>query len=249
MRPVEAIASSALILDESDQKADGSGPLAGLRGIRLPAEPDVARQKKPGAYTIKLQVSESHQTLCGLVRKSIKAEGVVRPVSTGTSVTSQQILRWVIFVVLLLAVFWPVYTASQDVPLPALLPEILDAPAVIDALPDGSSVLVAVEYEPGYTGELDAAAGAILDHLMIKGAYLTLVSSSPVGPAAQAERLISQVNQTSDHNYLPVSCIPIWVISRAAPLVCELLPMHHGVCSRFLSKSFPVVVLYGIALT
>jgi hypothetical protein len=203
MRPVEAIAGTAPVIDESDQKAEGSGPLAGLRGI-LRAEPDVARQKKPGAYTIKLQVSESHQAHVALLENLIKAEGAVRPVSTGSMVTSQQILRWVIFVVLLLAVLWPVYTSSQSVQLPALLPETLDARGIIDALPDGSSVLVAVEYEPGYSGELDAAAGAILDHLMIKGAYLTLVSSSPVGPA-QAERVIGRVNQAAEHSYQPIS--------------------------------------------
>jgi hypothetical protein len=64
-------------------------------------------------------------------------------------------------------------------------------------------VLVAVDYEPGLSAELDTASASVLDHLMIKGMYLAFVSTTPTGPA-QAERLVSQVNQVSGHGYKPL---------------------------------------------
>jgi hypothetical protein len=47
---------------------------------------------------------------------------------------------------------------------------------------------------------MDAAANAVVDHLMLKGAYLTLVTTTPTGPA-QAERLIRLVRDRGGHQY------------------------------------------------
>ena len=67
-------------------------------------------------------------------------------------------------------------------------------------LPAAAPVLLAVDYEPGLSGEMDAISSPVLDHLMIKGAFLTLVSTTPTG-AMQAEGLIAQVNHRGDHQY------------------------------------------------
>jgi hypothetical protein len=52
------------------------------------------------------------------------------------------------------------------------------------------------------SGEMDAATSAVLDHLMIQGVFVTLVSTSPTGPV-QAERLIDTVNLVGGHQYRP----------------------------------------------
>jgi hypothetical protein len=109
-------------------------------------------------------------------------------------------LRWVIFIILFLGIGWPVWTASQDLPLPGLTPEVEAASELIDQISSGAPVLVAVDYQPGLSPELDATAGVVIDHLMLKGAYLALVSTSPTGPV-QAERLVNQVNRYGGHQY------------------------------------------------
>jgi len=204
MRPVEAAAPGVPRVDESERSIESSGPLAGLRGI-LRAEPDIARQKKPPAYTIKLQVSESHQAHAAILEKLINSEGVVTPVPARAVVSRQMLWRAAILVILLLAAAWPLYSGSQGVALPQLPNEVFSARAVIDGLlvdetSNQGAVLLAVDYEPGFAGEMDAASAALLDHLMIKGTHLALVSTTPSGPAL-AERLVSIVNQHSNHQY------------------------------------------------
>lgn len=203
MRPVEDAAPNPPVLAEQDRRIEGSGPLSGLQGV-LPAEPGISQVKKPAAYSIKLQVTENQQAHAAAFEELIKQEGESRPVPSKPALSSLTVLRWAIFIVLLLGIGWPVWTASQDIPLPATLPEIEAASTIINSLPDGAKVLLAVDYQPGLSAEMDAASGAVIDPLMAKGAYLGLVSTTPSGPL-QAERLISRVSQQGEHAYLGIN--------------------------------------------
>jgi hypothetical protein len=50
-------------------------------------------------------------------------------------------------------------------------------------LPSGAVVLVAFDYEAGFSGELNIAINNVITQLMNKSAYLTLVATTPSGPA------------------------------------------------------------------
>jgi len=199
MRPLDAAAMSAAVLDEGESQIESSGPLAGLRGI-LPAEPDVARLKKPPTYAMRLQVSESQQANANLLDELVKTEGQPRAVRMGAAITSQHVWRLIIFVVLIGVIIWKALTGSQEVALPQPLPEILDTGSVIGALPSNSVVLLAVDYEPGFSGEMKATSAAVIDHLMLKGAYFALVSTSPAG-VGLAEQLIQDASALGGHQY------------------------------------------------
>jgi hypothetical protein len=75
---------------------------------------------------------------------------------------------------------------------------------MINSLPDGAKVLLAVDYQPGLSAEMDATSGAVIDQLMSKGAYLALVSTTPSGPL-QAERLVSRVSQQGEYAYTGIN--------------------------------------------
>jgi len=199
MRPVEAAAPKAPIPDLSDRSVESRGPLAGLRGV-LPFEPETAQLKKPLAYAIKLQVSENQRNHARLFEELIATESVSAPVEPGVKIASQNVLRIIIFLLLFIAVGWPIYSGSQTVDLPQPASEINQASQLINGLTVSEPVLLAVDYEPGFSGEMDAASAAIVDHLMIRGVYLALVSTMPTGPV-QAERLINQVNMKAGHSY------------------------------------------------
>ena len=199
MRPVEAAAPTAPFTEESDQEVESRGPLAGLRGV-LPIEPEITQIKKPAAYAMKLQISDSERKHASLFEELISNEGVSAPIEKGFGISSQNVLRVVIFLLLLFAVGWPIYTGSQSVDLPLPSRETNQASRMIDNVMVSEPVLLAVDYEPGFSGEMDAASASIVDHLMIRGAYLAVVSSTPTGPA-QAERLIKIVNNTAGHAY------------------------------------------------
>lgn len=203
MRPIESVAPSAPASDELDQIVESSGPLAGLQGI-LPAEPEIAREMKSPVYTVKLQVSENQQSLASRLAEMVKSEGIAAPIPRAPTISSQAVVRITLFLILLVSVVWPLYTGDLGAPAPELSPEVLDAQLLINALPDGGNVLLAIDYQPAYSGEMNATTASLLDHLMIKGAYLTLVSTSTTGPA-QAEQLVRYVNNQMGHQYRDTS--------------------------------------------
>jgi len=170
----------------------------------IPAEPEVARRKKTSPYSIKLQVSGNQQAHAGVLQNLVEMEGEPRLIPRGPAIPSQFFLRVGIFVLLVLAVFWPVLSGSQSAPLPVFSKGVFDASNVIGQMSSSAPVLFAVDYNPSLSGEMEAASAAVLDHLMLKGAYLALVSTTPTGPA-QAERLVKTINAQGGHHYQGVN--------------------------------------------
>ena len=199
MRPLETAAPAIPFQEESERQVEGVGPLAGLRSV-LPSEYDVGTLKTSAAYTVKLQVSENQKAHINLIDDLVKSEAEAGEVPARKILGPQRLLLIGISVILILALLWPVLTARQTTDLPSYSDEILETSSQINSLPGNVPVLLAVDYEPGMTGELEATANAVLDHLMLKGAYLTLVSTLPSGPA-QAERLVNGVSDRGEHTY------------------------------------------------
>ena len=197
MRPVD-LKGSKEPLDEG--LVESAGPLAGLRSV-LPVEPEITRFTKPPVYSAKLQVTRSQQAHADLFHKMLSAEGEVEPLPPSPLISSQRALRWVIALILMIAIGIFVIGEGEFVPLPgnAAIPDATYASSkIIGALPDRAPVLIAFDYEPGIAGEMNAAAAALVDHLMLKGARLSLVSTLPTGPAL-AEYFIQTVQ--SQHGY------------------------------------------------
>jgi hypothetical protein len=62
---------------------------------------------------------------------------------------------------------------------------------LVENVPLERPVLFVFDYTPGYSGELDAVAGAILEHIMARQLQVATVSTWPTGPPL-AERLLSR---------------------------------------------------------
>jgi hypothetical protein len=199
MRPVESAAPVIPVRSQDEQKVTSSGPLAGLRGV-LPAEPEIASQRAPQAYTLKLQLSDTHQAQAETLEKMVRMEGKPRELRESPAISSQQLLRLVVFLALVAAVLAQSIFGLVSSPPPSLSPAVFSARSAVDSLPAGAPVLVAIDYPAGFSGEMEAVASGIFDHLMIKGTYLALVSSQPSGPAL-AEHLIASANANGGHTY------------------------------------------------
>lgn len=193
MRPVEASAADLPKVEENSNLIESIGPLAGLRGV-LPAEPDISQVKKPPAYLIKLQVTDAQKANAALLEQMIKTESQPRAIPKRPAISSQHILRIIIAIVLIVAVVWPLVMGGPQLPQPAFSPEAAATSQLITALNPDAPVLLAVDFEPGWSGEMDAVAAPVIDHLMLKGAFLALVSTTPSGPP-QAEYLMNFVRQ------------------------------------------------------
>jgi hypothetical protein len=198
MRPVDA-AAGVYAIDALDGQVESSGPLAGLQGV-LPAEPEIARLKKPAVYALRLQVTEGQRAHASLLDELVKSEGQPKEIAGRPAVTSPYLFRLIIFAVLISIILWQIFSGSQINPLPGVMPETFDTSEIIDNLPENALVLLGVDYDPALAGEMEAAAAALVDHMMIKGAYLSLVSTSSTGPAL-GEHLIATVGSLSGNQY------------------------------------------------
>lgn len=197
VRPVESVAPSPPLRDETERKVESSGPLAGLRGV-LPAEMELSHLEKPLAYPAKIQATENQSKYADLLRSFLEEEGRPRPLGGTSSHPSQAPLRWVIAAVLFLAILWSLISGSNPAPLPPFPQESQAVHRLISAIPAEAKVLLAFDYDPGLSPEMDATAAAVVDHLMLRGAHLTLISTLQAGPLV-AERFITRIQDA--HGY------------------------------------------------
>lgn len=185
-------------IDETPESLESAGPLAGLKGV-LSAEPGVARARIPAAYSTKLKVTANQRAHVDLLKTLLEDEGQPQPLPRRGSISQQNVLRWVIALVLLMVVLWPVVTASQQMPYPIYDEGSAEVNRLINQLSENERVLVGFDYEPGLAAELDATGEPVIDHLMSQKALLTLVSTSPIGPIL-AERFMLATQ--ADHEYV-----------------------------------------------
>jgi hypothetical protein len=69
----------------------------------------------------------------------------------------------------------------------------------VNTLTTNDIVLVAFDYQPGLAGEMQAASASVIDNIMLRGARLVFVSTTPTGPI-QAEHYLDTVQ--SQHTYI-----------------------------------------------
>lgn len=170
---------------------ESAGPLAGLSGI-LSAEAGAARYRKPRTYSAKLKISTSQRAHIDLLKNLVEGEGQAQPLPKRSAISQQNVLRWVIALVLFMAVLWPIVTSSQEMPFPRYDEGSAEVHRLVSQLPENARILVGFDYEPGLAAELDTAAAPVFDHLMAKGVLLTLISTSTSGPIL-AERFIRSI--------------------------------------------------------
>jgi len=199
IRPVEAVTSTA---DEADDGEEGEreqetvGPLSGLRDV-LPAEPHIIHFGSKPKLSPDFELTDAQKNYAHLLKSQVDQEGASVPAERRSVANPQQVLRWAIAILLLTITFSVLWWDGNILPLPmqAGIPE--ETFAALDHVNDiqpGERVLVAFEYQPGLSAELEAASASMLDDLLGSGAELILVSSQPVGPGLAESFLGSQLS-------------------------------------------------------
>jgi hypothetical protein len=204
MRPVDPYSTLDEKAEPDSILVEAAGPLAGLKGV-IPAEPDASVSHKPFKISVKLQVSEHQQAHAALLEQLIRSEGKAPSLSKKELVVPKNFLRTGIAFILILSVFLTyMLPASVQMNAPSLAnySSAWAAHRVIDGIGSERPVLLAVDYQPGTSGEMDAVTGAVLKHLISQNAKLVLVTTQPFG-SMQAERLISRSSQETGIAYRP----------------------------------------------
>lgn len=188
MRPMEALDLEGR-LDLGDQEQpEKAGPLAGLIGA-LPAEPEIIRSVKPPAYALRPQISEMHAAQASMLAELLAQEGSPKPLPHTPIVKFQSLQRISIGVILFVVIFFSLLATPLNFGPPALNAQAFAVNQLVSSIPPGSPVLVAVDYSPGFSGEMAVNLEPVLAHIRAGGGHLALVSTLPVGPL-QAEQLM-----------------------------------------------------------
>lgn len=167
-----------------------TGLLAGIQGV-LPVEMIIAQPRAARAGEEVAPIVETPQA-------RLFAEIVARPPAVAPKAMPRPragmlslLPRWIIFLSLIAAVTLPLLL---DRP---LLARTIEPPATVSdlyrqiaTLKSGARVLVAFDYDPTASGEMDVVAQALIGHLMDRQARIVAVSLLPAG-AGRAERLLA----------------------------------------------------------
>jgi hypothetical protein len=202
MQPTATMEGQTLEQAEKDQ-LEGSGPLIGLKGI-LPAEPDIVQATKPPVYSMKLRVTDLQQAHATMLAELVQAEGDVKALPSAPLFTSQGLQRVVIALVLVGVILFSMVTGVPQWSEPQLNPEVFTASQFIAGLPSSVPVLVAVDYAPGFSGDVSVLLASIVDHLATKNETVALVSTVPTGPL-QVESLITRVKARPGLETIPIN--------------------------------------------
>ena len=192
LRPMESVVEETSDNDEP-QNVENEGPLAGLRSV-LPTQPGLTVAKAPRAYANELLINETQHAQSALLENLINSEKNPQLLPKRPKVSRIQPVRWTIAAVLLLVVFIFAGLGSNVFPSPATPGETSAVGMFLNTvgnLPDNAPVLVIMDYQPGFAGEMESALGPVLENLMNKKARLAFVSTSPVG-GLMADRLLSK---------------------------------------------------------
>ncbi|MDR3575510.1 MAG: hypothetical protein P4L50_16750 [Anaerolineaceae bacterium] len=193
MRPLEAVAPTAVPVD--DQRVEKSGPLAGLKGV-LPSDDTVTQYRKPPSYSVKLKVTEKQRASATLLEQMLGEESAPQAIPQDHFRIPQRLVRLVVAILLIAVLLFPLLTNGPIVVPPVITPptNVVQFHTALDALPDGGHVLLAVDYDPGFAGEMNFAAAGVLQRLIEKNESLIMVSTVPAGPV-MAQNLVAQALQ------------------------------------------------------
>ena len=224
-------AQIAGVLDPGlDTREEGAGPLKGVVGVMAarPIFTDVSAEAAMAAMPVEVD-SAQISLLEGLLGKApgeVEFKSVVRglPGSVG---------RWFTYLLITAAIALPIVQGITPFATPSGA-EVATADAVrsLTQLNETSSVLIAFEYDPAHTGELDAQAEALLAYLMERNVRIYAVSGQPTGPAI-AQRVLEPVARSQRYvhgqDYTNLGYVP----GKAAGINSLLMGSVEGAVSPF----------------
>ncbi len=207
LRPVEEIPEAPPVPEEVEEE----GLLKGLKGLLKPASIFMPPEKLVLREKI-TQVSPGKEEIQKLVKLLPVAPGI-KIKAPAKRTRTHRLLYFILFLAVLIPLLlgWPPMPSGS----PPTPPGVETLYQTVEALPNGSPVLVAFDYEPYLAGEMDLAASPVLTHLREKGCRLALVSLRPTGPAL-AQELVEKLGYNYGEEFVNLGYIPAFEASLRA---------------------------------
>ena len=166
---------------EEETPVHEDGPLAGIRNV-IEIEPIIAEVPTNGLVSA-FTVSQEQISQVALLKQLALADKGTAKSFHRTETSSLGMVRLLLAALLMAAILLGLLRPNLLQLTPAIVPPYLSAAhsAIEDAV--GAPVLLAVEYTPAMSGELDAQAEMILAQLAANGSPVVTVSQSAAGTA------------------------------------------------------------------
>ena len=187
LKPIELRQEEETVEEEApevEELPEEGGLLAGLTGT-LPVEMLVAQPRAVTSPAIgELPTSDTPQArlFAEIVRRP--PESAPKPMQQPQAVLISRLPLWIIYLALIAVVTVPLLIGEPLLVRPADPSAAVESLyQSVESLEAGSPVLVAFDYDPTTSGEMDVLARTVVGHLMDRGAGVVAVSLLPAGPA------------------------------------------------------------------
>jgi hypothetical protein len=177
-----------------EEVVEDTGLLAGLQGT-LPVEMLIAQPRAAIAEEMEAPVADTPQARLFAEIVSQPPEVAPKPLVEPSRRVGVALPRWITYLVLIAVVTVPLLLGQ-----PLLQRTVESSPAVeslraeIQSQDSEARVLVAFDYDPTTSGEMDVLAKTLIGHLMDQEAQMVVVSLLPSGPAT-AQILLDEMVQ------------------------------------------------------
>ena len=182
------------IVPETNEEILLTGPLMDLTNP-LPLETAIKKIHAPHMPTQDIFLTEIQEKHVEHIFELLKDEDSEQQITDLSPSKPQPFLQIIIAIALILGIVFSVFK-EDDVAGPSNTPiYVQDFENEISSLKDDDHVLVAIEYQSAFIGELETSAGVVVKEIINKNAEINFITTNPVGPGL-INHLIN--NQLSD---------------------------------------------------
>ncbi len=168
---------------ELDGRLESSGPLAGFTGVLPGTGAESPLHGDTSDALPRLTASDVQRKYASLMDAVLNEETPLAPPVKRVEARKSRLIRLAATAAAILLLLFLIVFGTQILDMPGLFPlETVAFHNTLESLPVDSKVLIAVDYDPAYTGELQSISQTILDQLIVKNSGLIFISTLPSGP-------------------------------------------------------------------
>jgi len=203
MRPIEAVAP-IISRTKDNKQIENSGPLAGLKGVLSPHLPSNFSTPPP-IQSSTLEVSDKQKKQIEILNQLFALDIEAPSLSKPKVNIYEKLLQVIIPLALLGSIIYSMYFSSTTITKPSIYPaETVRFASIINGLilnqATPPKILTIMESDGASLGEITILTKDVLERLMIKDSYLSIISTNPNG-SLLASGLIQNISVSDDYNY------------------------------------------------
>ncbi|NTW45039.1 MAG: hypothetical protein HGB14_11590, partial [Anaerolineaceae bacterium] len=204
MRPLEAVAPIVSRTKESRQ-IEKSGPLAGLQGV-LSSHQFNHLSAPPPMQSISVEISEKQKKQIEILDKLflLEEEPIAKVKQKRNPI--EKFIQFVIPIALILSIIYSIYFSPLNLNKPTIFPsETVRFATIVNGLllnqTSPPKILTVVESDGASYAELSIITKSLLERLMLKNSYLSIISTNPNGSLLATKLIQDTASKSNNYDF------------------------------------------------